>query len=341
MSFQGDVAGIGLGELLQGLARGGRDGVLTLYGEASSSAIGLKKSRIYIVASPDETEELWRERAKCAWAKDLDPSLESQRREAIARSARLETLYQMLEAGNLHFRFEPGTLPLKSGLQTTDDEIQFHGGSAGPTDEEMERSWGRAVTVEFLLLEHARISDEARSGPAATLTGFDVPRAIDGLAENPQSRDFLDECDGNSTLLEIADRLGWTLTQARHAAGEFLTTGVIRIAQPRELLAAAQREIELTRVHRAAHRIEGWIKNSRPGPAPLEDSNLLIGEWERGRLTNVLRELSPRSARALLRKLDCVDEDVRGVRDRWAALQEVHRGDGRHAEGGVEQGEDR
>ncbi len=70
MSFQGDVAGIGLGELLQGLSRGGRDGVLTLFGDHSSAAIGLCKGRLYILAGPDEEETHWRERAQRAWADD-------------------------------------------------------------------------------------------------------------------------------------------------------------------------------------------------------------------------------------------------------------------------------
>ena len=48
MSFQGDVAGIGLGELLQGLARGERNGVLTLSGKKLSASVGLRKGQLYL-----------------------------------------------------------------------------------------------------------------------------------------------------------------------------------------------------------------------------------------------------------------------------------------------------
>ena len=57
MSFQGDVAGIGLGELLQGLSRGGRDGVLSLYSDDSSAAIGLHKGQIFLIAGPDDLDD--------------------------------------------------------------------------------------------------------------------------------------------------------------------------------------------------------------------------------------------------------------------------------------------
>ena len=89
MSFQGDVAGIGLGELLQGLARGGRDGVLTLFGPHLTSAIGLKGGQLFLLAGPDERPEEWRERASRAWAEDPSPRTETRRRESIARAARL------------------------------------------------------------------------------------------------------------------------------------------------------------------------------------------------------------------------------------------------------------
>ncbi|MFT5464320.1 MAG: hypothetical protein ACI8QS_003215 [Planctomycetota bacterium] len=106
-----------------------------------------------------------------------------------------------------------------------------------------------------------------------------------------------------------------------------MAAGSLRIAHPRELLASAQRELENKQYSRAADRIEGWILSSRPGPAPVEEANLLIGEWEGNRLSQVLRRLSASCGRTMLRKLDHVDLNVRAGRDRWIALQEIHRGD--------------
>ena len=110
MTFQGDVAGIGLGELLQGLARGERNGVLTLSGSKLSAALGLRRGQLYLLPGPDEDEVIWRERALRAFADDANPQMETARRGVIARASRLEKIYQMLEEGNMHLSFETGTL---------------------------------------------------------------------------------------------------------------------------------------------------------------------------------------------------------------------------------------
>src|SRR5688572_24102923 len=111
MSFQGDVAGIGLGELLQGLARGERNGILTLSGPSLNATVGLRRGQLFLLPGPEEDDNLWRERCTRAFAEDPDGNLEPSRRATIARAQRLETFYQMMEAANLHFRFDPGELP--------------------------------------------------------------------------------------------------------------------------------------------------------------------------------------------------------------------------------------
>ncbi|HED66279.1 MAG TPA: DUF4388 domain-containing protein, partial [Planctomycetes bacterium] len=329
MSFQGDVAGIGLGELLQGLSRGGRDGVLTLYGDDATSCIGLHRGQLYFLAGPDEEEDLWRERSLNAFVDDPDPNCESARREAIARASRLETIYRMLEAPGLHFRFEQGPLPLPPNYHgPASSTISIDGQAAEPAFDPAHSPWGPGVTVEFLLLEHARMSDEASDGVAATLSAYDIPRSLDTAAEaDPATRDFLAQCDGISTIQEIADRLGWPFSQCRNTVASQVEAGHLRMAEPRELLAGAQRELELGRIGRAAERLSGWITSSPPGPPPLGDADLLIGEWEAGRLGHILHALTPRHGRALLRKLDRVHIDTRAARERWQALQDAHRSD--------------
>ena len=320
MTFQGDVAGIGLGELLQGLARGGRDGVLTLYGSKLTSAMGLKGGQLYLLPSPDERVDTWRERALRAWADAPSPGLETRRRETIARAHRLETVYQMLEAPNLTFRFDPGPLPRMTRDST--------GGLAlGDSQDQPDAAYGRGVTVEYLLLEHARIADESSEGPARALESFDVPRALDPARHEAEVRDFLAHCDGRSTLQEIADRVGWPLMRCRITVADYLVEGHVRLAQPRELLASVQRELEQGRPGRAATRLAGWIRRAPAGPPTVGDADLLVGEWDKQRLPHLLPHLLPKEARALLRKLDLVHADVVHSRMRWRALVEHHRAD--------------
>jgi hypothetical protein len=325
MSFQGDVAGIGLGELLQGLSRGGRDGVLTLYGDVLSAALGLLSGQLYILNGPDEEEGHWRERTQRAWADDPQPAMETTRRASIARAARLECLYQLLEAPNLHFRFEPGPLPPPpSFARKIDTAISLTGESAPTT---RDNPWGPGMTVEYMLLEHARIADESSQGPGARLSSHDMPRALDIAKATVEERDFLTHCDGSSTILEIADRLGWTLSQCRQTVGQHLIAENLRLAQPRELLASMQRELEQGRIGRAGTRLTGWVKNSPPGQPTVGDADLLVGEWEAGRIGHILHILKPAVGRALLRKLDAVHMDVSAARQRWQALHEISRSD--------------
>jgi len=331
MSFQGDVAGIGLGELLQGLARGERNGVLTLNGPKLSASIGLRKGQLFLLASADEDDELWRERAVRAFVDDKSPNLESARRGAIARAARLETFFQMLEAGNLHFRFEPGPLPLSPSAAVRAAGMKTVALDSRPDQEylepESESPWGVGMSVEYILLEHARISDEVKMGLGAQLAGYDMPRALDPERQAPEQRDFLEHCNGASTLQEIADRQGWPLIKCRGVVGSFLQAGHVRLATPRELLAAAQRESELGRSGRAASRLTGWLHRSPPGLPSTADAQLLLTEWARGRLQRVLSVAEIRAARSVLRKIDRLQNDPRQASERWKVLADLHKQD--------------
>jgi len=334
MSFQGDVAGIGLGELLQGLARGERNGVLTLTGRHLLATVGLRKGQLYLLPGPDEEDSLWRDRCMRAFAEAQEAALESSRRQMIARAARLETFYQMIEAPNLHFRFDPGPLPPPSGAAVKAEAapkghrtVQLDSGPEQEYFEEDASPWGQGMPVEYLLLEHARIMDEVRTGMGAHLLGFDIPRAQDPERQDPELRDFLEQCNGSSTVQEISDRLGWPLSKCRGVIGEYLRAGLVRVAQARELLAAAQREMELGRAGRAAVRLGGWLQRTNAGMASAADAQLLLNEWNHDRLPKALAISEPREARAVLRKLDRLESDHKTVHQRWKVLSELHRQD--------------
>ncbi|MEZ5976674.1 MAG: hypothetical protein R3F34_00415 [Planctomycetota bacterium] len=85
--------------------------MLNLYGKELAARLGLQGGQIFLVSSPEEDPQLWRTRCQKAWIHDVDASQDHVRREAIARAERLETIFRMLEASNMHFRFEPGPLP--------------------------------------------------------------------------------------------------------------------------------------------------------------------------------------------------------------------------------------
>ncbi|NOT31650.1 MAG: DUF4388 domain-containing protein [Planctomycetes bacterium] len=336
MSFQGDVAGIGLGELLQGLARGERNGVLTLTGKHLSATVGLRKGQLYLLPGPEEDESVWRDRCVRAFAEVPDGNLESSRRALIARATRLETFYQMIEAPNLHFRFDPGQLPPTPSAAVRSAEpaaskghrsVPFDSGPDQEYFEEESAAWGAGMPVEYLLLEHARISDEVKVGLGAQLAEYDLPRALDPDRQEPEVRDFLLQCSGNSTIQEIADRLGWPLSKCRGVIGEYLRAGLVRIAQPRELLAAAQGEMELGRAGRAAMRLTGWIWRSPPGPLGAADAQLLLAEWQRDRLPKAMALMETRCARAIMRRLDRHESDRRVIHGRWKILAELQRQD--------------
>ena len=146
MSFQGDVRGIGLAELLQGLARGRKEGVLTLTSIGHRiSTIGLEDGKAHLLPPVGEHVQKWQVRARDAWAQDT--RFDYVRMSAIARAQRLETLYEQLDGGDVHFRFEPGEIP-RPGPNST------------KIDPDNTLIFSEGLPVEFLLLEYARLADE-------------------------------------------------------------------------------------------------------------------------------------------------------------------------------------
>ena len=317
MSFQGDVAGIGLGELLQGLARGGKDGVLTLYGDGNMTArLGLQGSLIFLLESPDEDPDLWRLRSDRAWFQDPDPALDGDRRESIARSARREGLFQMLEAPNLHFRFEPGALPSPTGSLSQGSGFQIE------SDFDSNSSpWGPGVGVEYLLLEYARIADE--SDGESRPEGLDVPVLLEDLGELTQDQLFIQQIDGCSTVLEIADRVGWPEMQARGAISEMVARGLARVATHGEQLALAHAELGADRFDRAAIHLIAWLDKAPPGPPLHTEADLIYDCWDSGLLRRTLPDLGHRHSRTLMRKVDLIDPDLDRQIDRWRELVEL------------------
>src|SRR5688500_8534357 len=159
MSFQGDVGGIGLADLLQSLARG-RDGVLTLLArDGARSTLGIQAGQVHLLPEPEEDPEIWRDRARQAWARDADFRIDTLRMGEIARAQRIENLYKLLDSDGVHFRFAPGALP---------ERPQAPALSAGESGVERKGGWRDAVfcpgmAVESLLLEYARLKDEGES----------------------------------------------------------------------------------------------------------------------------------------------------------------------------------
>ncbi|QDU85119.1 hypothetical protein Pla163_22450 [Planctomycetes bacterium Pla163] len=324
MSFQGDVAGIGLGELLQGLARGGKDGVLNLFGKDLVARIGLQGGQLYLVNSPEEDPHVWRSRCAKAWVKDPEAERDPQRRDAIARAERLETVFAMLEAPNLHFRFEQGSLPPPPGGAPTGSQQRGSRseGMALGSGRPAESPWGKGMSVEFVLLEHARISDEVQSGGGPK--EHDMPRALDPGQPEKGYELLLAECDGKSTMVEVADRLGWPLRQCCGVVNELVARRAVRLATPREILASALQELEDGQYERAADRFEGWLDSTPGGPPSREDGELLAHLWERGQIATALGYVRRRAGRRLCRRLDYVASDLEQSIELWRRFVELH-----------------
>lgn len=327
MGFQGDVAGLGLGELLQGLARGGREGVLTLHGGGETATLGVKDGQIHLLPEPDEDPEVWRKRSERAWAGSPDYRVDTLRMEEIAHAARLEQMFRLLDSQGVHFRFEPGPLP-KAGDPVVDPEEEGgdHTTRLGPTAPGAVHS--APISVEFLLLEYARLGDEtSMHGDALAILVHDVVRLLDpGNAPRDLAR-FWEQCDGSSNVIEIADRLGWPLRKCQGTIMELLEKGLVRMAHARELLVLAQREIADAQFARAASRLSAWVWHAEAGPPPREDVDLLLAEWDQGRLPAVLASMEPIYARKLLRRMDLVEQDWKAAIERWQELRKHQRHD--------------
>src|SRR6202008_2527171 len=90
------------------------------------------------------------------------------------------------------------------------------------------------VSVEFLLLEHARLSDEC--GDSRQLSIHEVPCPLVEASLLPGEKLF-SECDASSNVVEISDRLAWPLRQTKAAIWVLLASGHLRLANANELAA--------------------------------------------------------------------------------------------------------
>ncbi len=324
MTFQGDVGGIGLADLLQSLARG-REGILTLIGRGGlQSTLGVEGGMIHLLPDPSEEGSIWRDRARAAWVGDPNSRIDSVRMSEIARAHRVETVYRLLDSDSVHFRFAPGPLP-KPPEEAAISKAET--GFSRPTSRR-DAVWCSPLPVDALLLEYARLKDEAAGlGRAFDISAHAVLILIDTGFGGEGFERFAKECDGTSSLVEIADRLGWPLRQMRIIAGSALLHGAIRLGQPQELLTLAQRELLASNPERAASRFAAWYENAEPGPLPEQDADFVVHEWNAGRIQSSLRLMPPEAARALLRRVDCVIFNPSSSAERWKEFAEVHTPD--------------
>lgn len=328
MSFQGDVAGIGLGELLQGLARGGREGVLTLRGGTLGATVGLAGGQIHLLPEPDEDPELWRKRCERAWVKDPNQRIDMLRMREIAFAARMEQMFELLDCQGLHFRFEQGPLPGAAAGGEENAEANLVRMETGTKLDVRVPVLCQPISVEYLLLEYARLSDEcAGHGDATQLPVHCVPRLIVQEPPTKELERLWDECDGVSNVVEISDRMGWPLRQSKATLVDLIVKGYARTSDSRELLVLAQREIAENRFARAASRLSGWCLAAPAGPPAKGDVELFLSEWALGKLPVVLASMEPALARTLLRRIDLQDGDVRSAIARWQELAKYHRHD--------------
>lgn len=314
MTFQGDVGGIGLADLLQSLARG-RDGTLTLLGrEGLQCSLGIEEGMVQFLPEPSEDPSIWRERARAAWAGDPNSNIDSVRMTEIARAHRIEIVYCLLDSDAVHFRFTPGP------VAKPPEDPAISKAETGFTRAGARRDgvWCASIAVDGLLLEYARLKDEAAGlGSAFDVDVHSVLRVLDpALAEGEHSR-FAAECDGASSVREIADRLGWAMRQMRIVTAIAISQGKLCEAQPGELLNLAQKELLAGNVQRAASRLTAWNRSAPPGPVSEQDADFFVHEWNAGRLQPALKIVERPIARSILRRVDSVIFNPMASAERW------------------------
>jgi tetratricopeptide (TPR) repeat protein len=325
MSFQGDVGGIGLADLLQSLARG-REGVLSLLGKDGMKAtLGIQDSLVHLLPDPDEDPEMWRHRARQAWVKDPDSRIDSLRMVEIARAVRLETVYRLLDSDGVHFRFNPGPLP-----ERPSENMSLSAGESGEERKGPRRDavYVAGVPVEGLLLEYARLKDEGE-GFKIEWPGYEdaVLVRIDTSDPPKATEKFHAECDGQSCLSEMADRLGWPSRQMRQMAIAEFSRGAVRSSTAGELVLLAQQEIGAGYADRGAARLRSWVRCAPMGPLDSLEAQIFQTEWEAGRLQPVLRSLPHADARTFLRRFDAGLGIPLAALDHWAEYAKLRRGD--------------
>jgi hypothetical protein len=324
MSFQGDVGGIGLADLLQSLARG-REGILTLHGrDGLNSTLGIQQGVLHLLPDPEEDPEIWRSRVRQAWVKDPDFRIDSLRMTEIARAQRVENMYCLLDSDGVHFRFTPGPLP----EAPTDSPISQSEPGVARSGPRRDAVFCPGTPVEAFLLEYARLKDETQTAGVEALSGDNLVLCVLEGGELPQEQSkFYAQCDGESNLTEIADRLGWPIRQLRVVAVTELRRGMLRFALAPELLALAQRELMQEQVVRAAARLGAWAEASLGGPMETGEAEILDDEWQAGRLHGVMAVMPQRVTRHLLRRLDIALPNPLATIDRWRELVRTHPDD--------------
>ncbi len=323
MSFQGDVGGIGLGELLQSLSRSNREGVLTLNGRNGLvSTLGVQGGLVYLLPDREEDGEMWRDRARRAWADDQDFRVDGLRMSEIAKAHRTENLYCLLDSEGVHFRFEPGAFS---------NEASSTEAAPGPGEDGRGRTPSvhcDGIAVEFLLLEYARIQDESQDAGLEQLpTDLGVPRTLDQASAPKSYERLFKQCDGTSSILEISDRMGTPLRQMRLMLGGLFKSGCLRFAQPRELLVLFEKELRQGQFSRAAARVSAWCDSACPGPITAEDALLIGKEWDTTRLPAMLHSMSATNARTLMKRLDLAINDAYTSIIHWEEMARIFRHD--------------
>lgn len=304
--------------------------MLTLHTAGLGATLGLSSSQLHLLPDHDEDPERWRRRSEAAWSQFPDQRIDALRMGEIAFAARLEQMFRLLDSEGVHFRFEPGPLPLGQGGSPSDEieEVDLERAETGGSIELRKQVLCEPISVEYLLLEYARLTDEcASNGNAQDLSANAVPRLLVPETPTDDLQRFWTECDGTSSVLEIADRLGWPERQCKASIVELSVKGYLRFADDRELLAMAQAELTQNFLTRAAARLSAWVDTTRPGPPDGADVDLLLDEWASGKLPVVLASMQAHTARALLRRIELVDWDVPNSIQRWKEMRTHHRRD--------------
>lgn len=325
MSFQGDVGGIGLADLLQSLARG-REGILTLSAKGGPRAtLGIEEGQAYLLPEQDEEPEYWRNRARQAWVHAPDFALETVRMTDIARAQRLETLYTLLDGEGVHFRFMPGPVPKAPESPAAIAQGESGAVSVGPRRDAV---YVAPIQIEGLLLEYARLKDEGDAvGSWQSVPEHLVLCVLEAPADPGDGAKFFEHCDGDTNIRELADRLGWPLRQVQIKAEALFKRDLVRVAAPIELLRLAHAELVETNCERAASRLVSWIECSPPGLLEPEDASILAQEWEAERLSPALARMPLPSARRLVQRLSrTIGQPLRTV-EHWAELSRIAQHD--------------
>ena len=177
--------------------------------------------------------------------------------------------------------------------------------------------------VEFLLLEYARIADEIELADSPVLPDPASTPCITSqheLGNMPQN--VREECDGSSTIQEIADRLAQPLRQVQLGLLKGVEAGGLRFAHPIEQLHVAIQEMQRAEYTRAASRLAVWCREGSAGPLIPADADALTNEWLAGRLTSTLRAMQMRDVRTILRRIDATLQSPSHAVVHWT---EAHR----------------